>query len=106
MTPEEIAELRRLLSAATKGPWTHHGYEPKPFHQPISGPDWAEFALVVTEVNGRLSKTGHANAALIVAMRNKLAGMLDEIERLQNENADNCNLLLSEIERLKAGGAK
>lgn len=77
MTPEEIAELRRLAEAGTPGPWAAEPWGDTDRDVVTKASDHH----VIAELAGYPRKA--RDAALIVAMRNKLAGMLDEIERLR-----------------------
>lgn len=79
ITPEEIARLRELEKKATPGPWKYS----RPFewiesnkHQ-IIAQTWGKLETpFVNDVN---------NSALIIAARNALPDLLDEIERLRHE---------------------
>lgn len=82
LTPEEIAELRRLASEATPGPWRAilPDEEDASVVLDDDGPGVAEIA--------RMGQAGaefydHKNASLIVAARNALPRLLNEIERLR-----------------------
>lgn len=72
----DIVILRALDAAATQGPWAHHEEQPKAFvaesapHLSLLGLDIDDTAVVWHK----------ADAALIVAMRNELPGILDELE--------------------------
>jgi chromosome segregation ATPase len=63
----DTKELRRLLERATPGPWYEDGDEIR------SDSEMGRMPYVPT------------NRALIVAMRNALPGLLDEVERLRDE---------------------
>ena len=70
LSAERLADLRRLVEAATPGPWTV--YEGKYAAHVNPGFD------VSIDCN-----TG-ANAALVVAARTALPELLDEVERLRS----------------------
>jgi hypothetical protein len=75
LTAERVAELRALCEAATPGPWEHDGsrcvYVPE---------EYSRRPLVVAEWK--------PNAALIAAARNALPDLLDEVERLWDDQLD------------------
>lgn len=78
MTPERIAEIRRLAEAATKGPWL---IEP--------GQKIDEIYIVDAPTDGRIARMWNgrtcreANAEFIAVARNALPELLDEVERLR-----------------------
>ena len=78
----DLAELRRLLEAASCGPWIARNQRVL-----IDNPDidFSQVAVCKSEV----PYTGmHCeDASLIAAMRNALPALLDEIERLRNRIA-------------------
>ena len=85
LTPEHLAELRRLHEAATPGPWRHayHGtFEVE-----------AEPNVLVADTGG----LGHAkqDAHLIAAMHNALPALLNELDLLRREKAGWSPSLLS-----------
>ena len=65
MSDDDIAELRRLLAAASPRPWKH-----------VSWWDQCEDAIICEQ-----------DLALIAAAVNALPDLLDEVERLRAENA-------------------
>lgn len=77
MTPERIAELRRLAEAATKGPWEAK----EPAFMPgvkarVFGPGYAP------KHDGK-ECLPLADAAFIAAARSAVPELLDEVERLR-----------------------
>ena len=92
MNQARIDELRALCKDATSGPWHYDG-----MHNEIKTQDYHS---VVNETFGRncpgdneleVDEFGHcyfADFAFIAAARSALPEALDEIERLQKENAD------------------
>lgn len=101
-TDQEIAKLRRLLEAATPGPWFVHDFaDPRVSERPgpqdimisCSWPDTITIAFMGNGLTGALSEA-RTNATLFVAMRNTLTGLLDAyeargraIERLRADEA-------------------
>jgi len=87
LTPAAIAELRRLLAAATPGPWEadldgNANGEPLIYGQTR---DWW-IATLHPQCLGSLEALRLADAALIVALRNAAPALLDaadEAERLR-----------------------
>jgi len=77
-TPEGRAEVRRLVEAATPGPWEHRvaGIEGDSYIA-ATGP-WKRL---------RSSEQVHEDAALIAAAPTLLLAALEEIERLERELA-------------------
>lgn len=80
VTPEEIAELRRLAEAATKGPWlVQDGCSWRRIG--TSGHDGDVICPTNHWKDGHPDlQAKHVDLDLVVAMRNKLAGMLDALE--------------------------
>jgi hypothetical protein len=79
LTAERVAELRALCEAATPGPW-------RADPEPVDAPGWVSAGdrhEPVAEVYG-----GTHNAALIAAARNALPDLLDEVERLWDDQLD------------------
>lgn len=70
MTDTTISELRELLGKATEGPWSIG-----PIPHMIDGPGGLQMGCAT-------SHNAHDDAALIVAMRNALPGLLDRLEEL------------------------
>lgn len=85
-TQAERDELRRLEQAATKGPWLAGRMDTEsydingagPYKNIYSGPHVEDFPVARGE-----SENCRANAALIAAARNSLAGLLDDVETLR-----------------------
>lgn len=76
----DVGELRRLIEAATPGPWALDSDEE--YDIMIDGDD--PFACVLEGfLVGAHRPTREANAALIVAAVNALPSLLDENERLR-----------------------
>lgn len=71
-----INALRALHSAATAGPWRLGIDEPWTIHAPDAG-------IVVGRTTLRVEQHDHKNAEFIVAIRNALPGLLDELSRLR-----------------------
>lgn len=78
LTPEELAELRRLDAEATPGPWRKYGGS---FDHPIIAASSVELPTVDLGTIG-----SKADANYVVATRNALPRLLAEIERLRGEN--------------------
>ncbi|WKK11955.1 hypothetical protein QYN14_25750 [Rhodococcus ruber] len=74
MTPEQIAEGRRLLAAATPGPWVVGGR---------SRTGGVYFGNQNPEVEGPSGDAWDSDAELIVWARNNLPALLDRLERAQ-----------------------
>ena len=80
ITPEKVAELRALLTAATPGPWE--------VYQTIHAEPWVAevgrgmFGAVCAPATGR-ERYGLDNANLIAAAVSALPDLLDELARLQ-----------------------
>lgn len=73
------AELRALLAAGTPGPWIRTSLREG------GGYVRRELGAVVADMRYR---NGANDAALIVAMRNALPGLLDELDRLTRPTED------------------
>lgn len=94
MTPARLAELRRLLAAATPGPWRDTWAEvadgnvdeqfaivtDAPVEHPIN-----RCIVGLIEYDGENVAIHKENAALIVAAVNALGELLDEIDHLNGE---------------------
>lgn len=89
MTPAELAELRRLHEAATIAPWERCRLGPKGeipgiIHSDIDE-DWSNVAYFDDGSGDAMTDNHDADAAFIVAARNALPRLLDEIERLRQQ---------------------
>jgi len=87
MTPDEIAEARRIIEAATPGPWNaEDGFivlsEPELIECPGSGGAMS-YTSVVARLHWRGTPEWEANEKLIAAARTGWPKALDEIERLR-----------------------
>lgn len=107
ITPETIAELRRLEKAATPGPWesdtvktegefgtgpdTHTGFDEFVVYngkgEPIFSTENAEGGVVEVDYDeygmNAWNEDSRRLVAFIIAARNALPALLDEVERLQ-----------------------
>ena len=83
ITAEQIADLRRLLEAATREPWMATE------HAEIPGDDFVMRAVWLADRSGMICEgqdLGAGNPAdmpLVAMMRNVLPTLLDELERLR-----------------------
>jgi hypothetical protein len=106
LTPETLAELRRLHETATPGPWYHDENEDFVYTRDEFG-----------DADGEIrcdTDCDEADAAFIAATRNALPDLLDEIERLRAENGRlrlavakatiSAAKALDEVEALGGGG--
>lgn len=91
MTPEQIAEARKIIEAATPGPWSafkKHKYHETPVI--LAGSPRVKNGIYVCACSG--GDDGMDDANFIAVARTLLPQALDEIERLQhalnNLNAD------------------
>ena len=94
LTPEAMAELRRLLAAATPGQWEAEGSQ-------VWGPD----GVLVAAVREHSTIVDRPDAALIAAAVNALPPLLDaaELANLLGNNAKALNdVLPREVLRQKA----
>lgn len=88
-----ISELRRLEAEATPGPW-----EITPCWDILGNTDHGNG--MVCQITPDVPYTeAEANAALIVAIRNTLPELLDQLEKAIFERG----ILFDEVERLKLG---
>jgi len=95
VTPEQIAEWKRLADAATEGPWEGDGFRfisAMGAVDTYSGSVWASIIEVYNIErndsfgrNWSSSGTAAANAAFIVASRSAVPALITEIERLTAE---------------------
>lgn len=95
ITPETIAELRRLEKVATKGPWEaveRGAYGDFDGNSRVIIAD--DMRVGVIQTNGE--PDCEANADLTVAARNALPGLLDEVERLQKMITHETNMVMRE----------
>ena len=92
MTPEQLAEIRARLDAATPGPWDHaHRRQPDNMYitqvfcvgsaVPIADMKWVPRPAI----NGVIGTYREANAALIAHAPSDLRALLDEVDRLTAE---------------------
>lgn len=78
---DTIAELRELLAKATAGPWVYDGCSLSDF-----GREWPCSMSMEWIANGSsdeddtINAKAYHDAALIVAMRNAIEGLLDRVE--------------------------
>lgn len=89
----DVADLRRLLDAATRRPWTDDGYRVRGASEdddPRNGPMVFEYK--------HFGENGEADAALTVATVNRLSGLLDRMERMERMEAR-----VAELEAIIAG---
>lgn len=95
ITPETIAELRRLEKVATKGPWEaveRGAYGDFDGNSRVIIAD--DMRVGVIQTNGE--PDCEANADLTVAARNALPALLDEVERLQKMITHETNMVMRE----------
>jgi len=81
ITPEQLAEWKRLADAATEGPWASVEISPE-------DKEWG--ACEITAGDGYVSTMicGVDNAAFIAASRNAVPALIAEVERLTAERED------------------
>lgn len=111
ITPERIAELRRLHEKATPGPWWREWNNADDHEDGIDILACGHGGRIALVEDGEIPgtrETGFGPAAvadLICAARNALPELLDEIERLREDArhcAAVCHPATAEIERLRA----
>ena len=101
MTQQTINELRRLEREATRGEWksgASPGYvyaygSVDTYEGPVSSSILKAFPTSSTDLDGRRWETSgdrDANAELVIAMRNSLIPLLDELESLRNQKRCTC----------------
>lgn len=80
ITPEKIAELRKLCEEATPEPWRTHDIFPKEFgYAQVFGP------ISPKKDFDRIELGLQADASFIAAARTALPELLDEVERLRTD---------------------
>lgn len=93
MTPERLAELRRLADAATPGPWAWEATSQQDNSWCVGTTDPPHEGEVVTDddtvVVDWVAESGNAerlaDAAFLAASRTAVPDLLDEVERLRAE---------------------
>lgn len=91
LTPEQIAEGRRLEAAATKGPWCKQSFDESQL--PIISGDNENPMIAVVGIGAR-RKHGQENADFVCFLRNNAAALLAaaaERDELAQQVCDECN---------------
>lgn len=88
LTPAELSELRRLLEAATPGPWRQGNMEPWHIFTPHGASIGPDRVLLRMNMANTRDWAWNADAALIAAAINALPALIEMAGRRLAEHAE------------------
>ena len=94
LTNAKLAEWKALADAATPGPWIEYERETHGEHYVVwIGTDSGDIAKLCdcVKVRGEVDGAVKADAEFIAAAREAVPVLIDEVERLREENERNAN---------------